>query len=236
MTAYYNEVSTHAAGWLRRLISAGLIPAGDVDDRSICDVQPGDLAGYTQCHFFAGLGGWAYGARLAGWPDDRPIWTGSCPCQPWSRAGRAEGATSEKHLWPAWFRLIRAARPAIVMGEQVPTAAGRGWWDEVADDLEGDGYACRALIVPASGVGAPHKRERLWFVADAPSQRDGVAPWQVPARRNIPEHSPWWAAEPDLDRVAHGVPGRVDQMRALGNAIVPQVAAELIGAYADLNP
>ena len=91
MSAYYNEHDPKAAAWLRELIQAGEIPAGDVDERSIVEVQPADLARYTQCHFFAGIGGWSYALRLAGWPTDRPVWTGSCPCQPFSSAGKSGG-------------------------------------------------------------------------------------------------------------------------------------------------
>lgn len=90
--AYYNEIDRGAAAWLRELIGAGLIADGDVDERSIADVKPGDLRGYTQCHFFAGIGGWSLALRLAGWDDARPVWTGSCPCQPFSCAGRHKGA------------------------------------------------------------------------------------------------------------------------------------------------
>jgi DNA (cytosine-5)-methyltransferase 1 len=119
MAAYYNENDRFAAQWLRELIKAGLIADGEVDDRSITDVQPGDLRGFVQCHFFAGIGGWSYALRLAGWPDDREVWTGSCPCQPWSMAGEGNGADDPRHLWPAWKRLIEVARPSIVFGEQV---------------------------------------------------------------------------------------------------------------------
>lgn len=79
MTAYYNEVDPYAAEWLRNLILCGLIAPGDVDERSIEDVTPADLRGYTQCHFFAGIGVWSYALRMAQWPDSRPVWTGSCP-------------------------------------------------------------------------------------------------------------------------------------------------------------
>ena len=120
--AYYNEFDRFAAAWLRELIAAGHIPAGDVDERSIADVTPGDLAGYAQCHFFAGIGGWAYAIRLAGWPDDRPVWTGSCPCQPFSAAGKQRGTADERHLWPEFRRLIWATRPPIIFGEQVASA------------------------------------------------------------------------------------------------------------------
>lgn len=94
MTAYYNENDPYAAQWLRNLITAGHIAKGDVDERSIVDVRADDLRGYTQCHFFAGIGGWSLALRLAGWPDDRPVWTGSCPCQPFSAAGKGEAMTN----------------------------------------------------------------------------------------------------------------------------------------------
>ncbi|MEX2431076.1 MAG: DNA cytosine methyltransferase, partial [Dehalococcoidia bacterium] len=231
MAAYYNEIDAYAAQWLRNLAAAGLIAPGDVDERSIVDVQPDDLIGYTQCHFFAGIGGWSYAARLAGWPDERELWTGSCPCQPWSRAGRSEGRDSNHHLWPIWRELILSKKPPVVMGEQVPTSAGRGWWDEVAEDMEAAGYACGAIIASASGVGAHHDRERLWFVAHAAGERDRVETGQIPPGRHVIEYSDWWASEPDVGRVAHGVPARVGKLRAYGNAIVPQVAAEVIAAY-----
>lgn len=91
MTAYYNEIDGYAAQWLRNLAAAGHIAAGDVDERSIVDVEPADLRPYSQCHFFAGIGGWSYALRLAGWADDRPVWTGSCPCQPLQRRRRGQG-------------------------------------------------------------------------------------------------------------------------------------------------
>ena len=135
MATYYNEYEPYAAEWLRNLIKKGLIPNGEVDTRSIIDVSPDDLRGFTQCHFFAGIGGWAYAARLAGWPDDRPLWTGSAPCQPFSTAGQQKGTADERHLWPVFFGLIRACRPPVVMGEQVAAAVGKDWLDGVSTDL-----------------------------------------------------------------------------------------------------
>ena len=203
MTAYYNENDTFAAQWLRNLIKKGLIADGDVDDRSIIDIEARDVKGYTQCHFFAGIGGWSYALRLAGWPDDRPVWTGSCPCQPFSAAGQRKALKDERHLWPEWFRLIKAAKPQTIFGEQVAAKMvvskpwpkgtleggffgatkaqlaaefGGAWLDLVFSDLEAVDYTCGAAVLPACAVGAPHIRQRLWFVADAergPAERRG---------------------------------------------------------------
>ena len=171
MAAYYNEIEPYAAQWLRNLIKAGHIADGEVDTRSIVDISPDDLRGFTQCHFFAGIGGWSHALRLAGWPDSRPVWTGSCPCQPFSVAGKGAGADDPRHLWPHFHRLIAAVRPPVVMGEQVAAAVGKSWLDGVSSDLEGIGYACGAVVVPACAVDAPHRRDRLWFVADASCER-----------------------------------------------------------------
>jgi DNA (cytosine-5)-methyltransferase 1 len=332
IAAYYNEIDPYAAQWLRNLIDAGLIPAGEVDERSISDVAPDDLRGFRQCHFFAGVGGWAYAARLAGWPDDRELWTGSCPCQPYSVAGKGAGAADERHLWPDFFNLIRARRPDVVMGEQVAAAVGKHWLDGVRTDLEGVGYAWGGVVVPACAVNAPHRRDRVWFVAgsrlvgngerarleghaghvgatsgrpqpDRPTaetglgsivehanvvgasaqrstgsgqlvwagsdpqggagneaDRDGLACEQRGAVLDRCDdrsgqiarpgfrgdggvwHNAAWVighdckarrAEPGIHPLAHGVPARVGRLRAYGNAIVPQVAAEVIGAYMD---
>ena len=166
MRAYYNEIEPYAAEWLRNLIAAGLIAPGDVDERSIEEVAPDELEGYTQCHFFAGIGGWSYALRLSGWPDEQPVWTGSVPCQPLSSAGQRRGHADRRHLWPAFFRLIAERRPATVFGEQVASNLGREWLTGVRADLEHVGYACGAADLPAACVGAPHIRQRLWFVAE----------------------------------------------------------------------
>lgn len=332
--AYYNEIDAYAAQWLRNLIAAGHLPAGDVDTRSIVDVRADDLAGYGQCHFFAGIGGWALAARLAGWPDSRPLWTGSCPCQPFSVAGKQAGTDDARHLWPDFFRLIRACRPDVVMGEQVAAAVGKDWLDGVFADLEGIAYAGRAAIVPACAVNAPHRRDRVWFVARssllgvgigtrlegfaghgddqagrALADRSAAATGRgsfvehadfagTSAQRqqrsgqfagigcdpeggvgNVADHNRvacgqgraidgrsdagshaltrprlggnvglWndaaWVighdgkarrVEPSIYPLAHGVPARVGRLRAYGNAIVPEEAAQVIGAYLDME-
>ena len=174
MTAYYNEFDPYAAAWLRNLISAGLIPGVDVDDRDMKEVQPNDLRDYTQCHFLAGIGGWPHALDIAGW-GDRPVWTGSCPCQPLSSAGQRKGHVDERHLWPAFHNLIGECRPATVFGEQVASKDGREWFAAVRADLERMGYACGGADMPAAGVGAPHIRQRLWWVADAESAKQAEA-------------------------------------------------------------
>lgn len=174
MAAYYNEHDPFAAAWLRELIADGLIAPGDVDERSITEVMPDDLRGYTQCHFFAGIGGWSYALRLAGWPDDRPVWTGSCPCQPFSAAGKQQGEADSRHLWPEFRRLLAECRPAIAVGEQVASALGRDWLAGVRADLEDLGYAVGAADLCAAGAGAPHIRQRLFWVADTENGPRGL--------------------------------------------------------------
>lgn len=167
MASYYNEIDPHAAQWLRNLIAEGLIAPGDVDERDIREVRPDDLRKYTQRHFFAGIGAWSYALRLAGWEDDRPVWTGSCPCQSFSNAGQRKGPNDERHLWPSWLPLIRECRPPTLFGEQVEAAISWAWLDTVLLDLEDEGYACGSAVLPVASVGAPHIRNRIWFVADA---------------------------------------------------------------------
>ena len=169
MSVYYNDNDPKCCAWLRELIVDGLIPAGVVDCRSITDIDPESLAGFTQCHFFAGIGGWPLALSIVGWPSDREVWTGSCPCQPFSCAGKGKGVEDERHLWPAFRRLIEERRPATVFGEQVASKAGREWLSGVRADLEELDYAVGAADLCAAGVGAPHIRQRLWWVADGKS-------------------------------------------------------------------
>jgi DNA (cytosine-5)-methyltransferase 1 len=251
---YYNENDSKAAAWLRELIKGAHIASGEVDERSIEDVCPVDLRGYTQYHFFAGIGGWSYALRLAGWPDDRPVWTGSCPCQPFSAAGKGKGFADNRHLWPAWFWLIAKCNPGRIFGEQVASPAGLAWYDVVRVDLEFANYAVGAANLCAAGVGAPHIRQRLYWVADSERRaakrhgfKMGIAPRKDQGReekRQRFRNDAWNGeyvdcrdgkrrpVEPGTLPLAHGVPGRVGLLRGYGNAIVPQVAAAFIKAYA----
>jgi DNA (cytosine-5)-methyltransferase 1 len=173
MTAYYNEIDPYAAQWLRNLIDAGHIAPGIVDERSIEDVYPSDLRGFAQCHFFAGIGVWSHALRSAGWGDDRPVWTGSCPCQPFSAAGKGSGFDDERHLWPAFHHLIKECSPAIVLGEQVASKDADPWIDLVCADVEAMGYAFGAIPFPSAGIGAPHIRDRLYWMADSAKRGRG---------------------------------------------------------------
>ena len=161
--AYYNENDPAAAHCLRALIADGVIAPGDVDQRSIIEVKPDDVKGYTQCHFFAGGALWQLALRQAGWPDDWPMWTGSCPCQPFSAAGKHQGTNDPRHLWPHLYRLVGAVGPPIIMGEQVSGKAGYEWLDGVCDDLEAQGYTTGAADISACAINAPHQRSRLWW-------------------------------------------------------------------------
>ncbi|RXQ47571.1 DNA cytosine methyltransferase [Salmonella enterica] len=169
-TAYYNEIDPFAAAWLRNLIDAGCVAPGVVDTRSVEEVTANDLKGFTQCHFFAGIGVWSYALRCAGWSDSRPVWTGSCPCQPFSQSGKRRGFNDPRHLWPTWFYLVSQCRPDVIFGEQVASKDGLTWLDAVQFDLEKAEYAVAVVDLCAAGFGAPQMRQRLFWVADANSQ------------------------------------------------------------------
>ena len=311
---YYNENDPFAAQWLRNLIVAEHIPAGHVDERSIEDVEARDLDGFAQCHFFAGIAGWSEALRLANWPAAQPVWTGSCPCQPLSGAGQRKGHADRRHLWPAFYRLIAECKPATVFGEQVAGKDGREWLSGVRADLEDSGYACGCADLCAASAGAPHIRQRLFWVANSDGrdacperlqrnrehgqqpenggagrmahaaiersphggkakiglsaqlgstdgksssgmgdtacstgtrQRRISVPMESKQKPERSSHAGAWegveltqcadgkarSTQPGVHPLAHGVQGRVGQLRAYGNAIVPQVAAEFVSAY-----
>lgn len=259
MTAYYNEIDPFAAQWLRNLIDAGHIAPGVVDDRSIEEVTANDLKGFTQCHFFAGIGVWSYALRRAGWPDDRPVWTGSCPCQPFSQTGKRSGSADERHLWPHFHYLIEQCQPEVIFGEQVASKDGLAWFDTVQADLEGAGYAAAAFDLCAAGVGAPHARQRLYWVGNTTGERGKRSRKckkfifsegrEVQSRHAISTTLAthiWSSWEPNkgadntirlipacYGAPADGVAEIVGRMRAYGNAIVAPVAEAFITAYLD---
>jgi DNA (cytosine-5)-methyltransferase 1 len=325
-----------------------MIPDGEVDERSITDVRPKDLDGFVQCHFFAGIGGWSAALNIAKSEIHKNLWTGSCPCQPFSTAGKRNGVNDERHLWPDFFRLIAARKPEIVFGEQVASSEVVGtqletafivavqagefaranklanklvktkgfhyqprWVDRVRADMEAEGYSFEFHVLGAHSVGAPHIRQRLWWVGytkdgnreiperesrknsqlrrpsgfggmvnlfkpglagyagdgydrGEPGRNDsetagsvtapiwnGSAVWW-PCRDGKLRRIPGREIEPEIQRVVDGVSpgldgcglvcdekifpltteteGRAHLLRGYGNAIVPQVAAEFVGA------
>ena len=253
MSAYYNENDDYAATWLENLIKRGLIADGVVDRRSIEDVAPNDVKGFTQCHFFAGIGIWSYALRLSGWPDDRPIWTGSCPCQPFSQASKAHGTgkgfDDERHLWPSWEYLISECRPATITGEQVGNQDGLAWLDVVSSDLETQGYAFGAVIATAAGAGAPHIRQRIWFFADACGERvsglrsrgsvSQLRPWRTFGAMDlrtvveVPFSQGSCYPQPLIRKTDAGFANRVGRMRAYGNGMNASCCALFLQSVMD---
>lgn len=251
MWAYYNEHDPEAAEWLRELIAQGLIADGEVDERSIEDVTPDDVQGFMQCHFFAGIGLWSLALRRAGWADDRFVWTGSCPCQPFSTAGQKNGFADERHLWPTWYWLIEQCSPPVIFGEQVASKSVDPWIDVVQSDLEAMDYAVGAVPFPAAGVGAPNIRDRLYWVADAAGGGERRH-WErkesktSPSRRRRTTDAPrYWDAidpiecadgrtrpsEPGILPLAHGHPQNVGRLRAYGNSLNPIAAQAFIECF-----
>ena len=238
---YYNENDRFAAQWLRELIRDELIPNGVVDERTILDVSPAEVRGFAHCHFFAGIAGWSEALRLAQWPKDREVWTASVPCQPLSVAGKQRGDADTRHLWPTFYNLVAECRPSTIFGEQVASHLGREWLCGVRADLEDIGYAIGIADLPASGVSAPHLRQRLYWVGhsdeprpqgrsiDAGECSDQLSPW-ASGKFVACEDGKKRRVKSSILPVVDGFPNRVGVLRGAGNAIVPQVAAAFIEA------
>lgn len=212
--------------------------------------------------------------------------SGGFPCQPFSTNGKRRGKEDDRYLWPEMLRVIEEIKPAWVVGENVAGLVSMAI-DQVLSDLEAAGYETRAVMVPACGVDAPHRRYRVAILAYAQhvayAQRIGLRPDDLQsAYDQIRDHSAywekretelgtagsgcqtlsdansgrleepwmqglseeprvsvadrgWWDVEPDVGRVAHGVPSRVDRLRCLGNADMPQQFYLIFQAIADIE-
>lgn len=250
MAVWYNEIDGYAAQWLRNLIVNGQIAPGVVDTRSIADVQPDDIAGFDQCHFFAGIGGWSIALRVAGWPDGKSVWTASAPCQPYSAGStvwkKGLAQQDERHLWPHVARLAKELRPATIFGEQVKKAISFGGLDDVFHGLEKDGYACGAATLTGCAVEAIDEGERAFFIATLDNTRGtGLEPgrdisaigqgWprsqedmQIIFDTPLQQGNLW--PQPIIRRMDDGVFARTHKLRAYGNAINPYEAASFIRA------
>lgn len=248
MRVYYNEFDKKKCAALSQLMKDGHIRKGDIDDRSIRDVQPADVSEYDRAHFFAGIGLWDYALDLARWPADRPVWTGSCPCQPWGVAGAVHGRNKqeedERDLWPVWGKLI--PKGITIFGEQVATKHALRWYDRLADDLENKNYTVRTEIKTGISEGIPQRRWRLYFAAHpggegmerlvkAGSAREaGSRGWRGKKDLQSICKSPFTPGErwpqPLVRSLDDGYPERVGIIHAAGDAIIPQVAARFIQA------
>lgn len=162
---------------------------------------------------------------------------GGFPCQPYSVAGKQKAEKDSRHLWPEMLRIIREAKPTWVIGENVKGIIKLGL-DTVCKDLEAEGYTIRLFNIPACGVGAPHRRERIWIVAYTNNigcegseceaiQRQPIQSWEF--KGGYQEWRDGWPiSAPKVCGVANGIPNRTHRLRALGNAVVPQIP-EIIG-------
>jgi DNA (cytosine-5)-methyltransferase 1 len=197
-----------------------------------------------------------YGSQ---WRSDDIILTGGFPCQPYSAAGKRLGKEDERHLWPEMLRVIRDVKPTWVVGENVLGLVN--WNDglvfnEVQADLEAEGYEVQAYVLPASGVNAPHRRYRVWFVAHTSntrlqgSQDNGIIrksrkKWnEQPTRflrtewQDFPTQSPICGGDDGLPKELDGITfpkWRNESIKAYGNAIVPQVAYQIFKAINEYN-
>jgi DNA (cytosine-5)-methyltransferase 1 len=247
---YYNDNNKNAVRWLEWLIRHDMIPDGRVDSRSIKDVRPEDLKGYSQCHFFAGIGGFPLAARWAGIEGLHGVWTGSCPCQPISGAGKRRGHEDERHLWPDFHRLIEVCRPSVVFGENVASPDGRDWLSAVRLDMEDLGYAFGSSDLCAAGIGSPHKRQRLYWVADSEGaggrqgqgmgERDSQAPG---GSSPVVCAEPWpdgrgsgsTLGVPDVLPQVDGIPGGMALLHGYGNAVIPGLAEMVMRSWREFR-
>lgn len=257
MSVFYNDHDPKACAWVRELIAAGALPAGAVSEEPIEELSADELE--STSHFFSGIGGWAEALNLAGWPTGAPVWTASLPCQPFSQAGAREGKDDERHLWPYFRALVEQCDPPIIFGEQVASKDALGesryvtktqslqrllaeaesglaektawaWFPAVQADLEALGYIVGASDLPAASIGAPHIRQRLFWVAYKRSSidagkacRPNAGSWlrhtsgqgregqQQPSHGASERERPRGAGADALDELGNANPDRVGQ-------------------------
>lgn len=254
---YFNEWKSFQCKWIRRLY-----PCAVVDERDIKEVTPDDVKKYKRVHLFAGIAGWEYALELAGWPESILVWSGSCPCQPFSNCGKREETDDERHLWPEMFRLIKECRPTTVFGEQVSGSAGFRWIDGVSSNLGNIGYAVGVADLSSASVNSPHNRKRLFWVAYSEGSTrirtvmrenkrthnripDGLRAWDRFEEIKCPGDNQTRRIEPGTLPMVDGIPSemgrgslisrqRSGRIDGYGNAIVPQLAAVFIRAFMDV--
>jgi DNA (cytosine-5)-methyltransferase 1 len=168
------------------------------------------------------------------------------PCQPFSVAGQRRGKDDDRHLWPELLRVISEIKPAWVVAENVYgilTIEGGLVFEQACSDLEAEGYEVQPFVVPACAVNAPHRRDRVWIIAHTggfrlqgrkqklcPAQKQGYDAENMPASKLRERWKGNNLPAPRICRSYDGISDRVDRIKALGNAIVPQIAYELFKA------
>jgi len=245
-----------------------------------------EWAGLSSPVLFCDIEPWSRNILAKHWPDvpiatdvkelasdparnvpDCDILTAGYPCQPFSLAGKRGGSEDDRHIWPYILRIVASKRPSWCVFENVYGHLTLGL-DQVLSDLEVEGYATRPFIVPACGVDAPHRRDRIWIiaknmgdtsrsgqqgdngrwsgkepengcedVADTDNSGREEQRWPKPAqpKHQAPQCGSGWLPEPAVGRVAYGIPRRVDRLKGLGNAIVPQIAMRIGQTIKEVN-
>jgi hypothetical protein len=246
--AFYNDINAFSGRWLKNCADAGYHPKGVFDSRSITEIKSCEVINYEQCHFFSGLGVWSYALQKSGWDFGGTVWTGSCPCQPFSVAGQGRGVDDPRHLWPAWFSLIRIAKPDLIFGEQVAGKGGEEWFSHVQADLEGEGYAVGVAVLSGGIVSASHARPRIFFVAIRegfnPHPKRDKQPREEPCNGEagrmgrggepVSWDTPWESALCQLRTVDDGTSYKVEATDATRNAIIAPLAELFINLVADV--
>lgn len=253
MTAFYNDNKKECCLWLEELIRQNCLPSGKVQ---CCDVSSANPKDAIQCHWFAGIGGWARALDTINWPSNMPVWTASLPCQPFSTAGKQKGFNDQRHLWPAFFEHVKDRTPPILFGEQTQSELGRDWLSHILFELDSLGYRGVAADLCGACVGSPQKRQRLYWMAYAPSwgKREN---WETVQRAlgRCDNLNSFWAGtddireatprnnagnggrvrpiKPGIQPMAHGIPSAMVLNGGAGNAIIPQVAALFIRSSID---
>jgi len=179
--------------------------------------------------------------------------TGGFPCQPFSKAGKRKGKGDDRYLWPEMFRIIRETRPAWVIGENVTYIRNMAL-ETILAEMESFGYKSAVFDIPAIGVGAPHRRQRTWIISksyhtnangnglhrtkgnkERQSRKIEFQDEQGSEFRSLVQTSFWGKIDTRVFRVANGIPNRVDRLKSLGNAIVPQVAAVIMAGIKEVE-
>ena len=217
--------------------SLGLESAGLAKTVAFCDIdnfcQKVLKKHWPEVPIFSDIKELTYEKLKANGINNIDIITGGYPCQPFSVAGRKKGEEDPRHLWPEYFRLVKELRPTWVIGENVSGHIKLGL-DTVLENLESEGYSARTFSISAASIGANHKRERVWILANSKSSNRDE--YEINKEHGKPEAqkifgnrsclsgvSSRWEVEPDVGRVADGLPDTMDRLKSLGNSVVPQI-------------